>query len=251
MPFAQNPDGTKINYEVIGEGPPLVLQHGLLSDLNTWKSRGYVDALQDTFQLILVDSRGHGESDKPDESEAYELRARITDLATVLNALEIDQAHYMGYSMGGWMGYGITIYMPQRFKSLVIGGFGPFRVGRAGPLTEEQKQARWETMVNAVTTNAHRTRALREFPWAIKHCRDALDTWKGARQALKFGDLPLLMFAGSEEPNSSPIDMPEVLNFRPDAEFFSVEGANHIETIEAVDVVAPRVLKFLTEVESR
>ena len=70
MPFAQNPDGTKINYEVIGEGPPLVLQHGLLSDLNTWKSRGYVDALQDTFQLILVDSRGHGESDKPDESEA-------------------------------------------------------------------------------------------------------------------------------------------------------------------------------------
>jgi pimeloyl-ACP methyl ester carboxylesterase len=251
MPFTQNPDGTNIHYEVIGEGPPLVLQHGLLSDLNTWKSRGYVDALQDTFQLILIDSRGHGESDKPDQSEAYELRARITDLATVLNALEINQAHYMGYSMGGWMGYGITIYMPQRFKSLVIGGFGPFRVGRTGPLTEEQKQTRWETMVSAVTTNAHRTRALQEFPWAIKHCRDALDTWKGARQALKVGDLPLLMFAGSEEPNSSPIDMPEVLNFRPDAEFFSVEGANHIETIEAVDVVAPRVLKFLTEVESR
>lgn len=251
MPFAQNPDGTNIHYELIGEGPPLVLQHGLLSDLNTWKSRGYVDALQNSFQLILIDSRGHGESDKPDEPEAYELRTRVTDLATVLNALEIDQAHYMGYSMGGWMGYGITIYMPQRFKSLIIGGFGPFRGGRSGPLTEEEKRIRWETTVNEVTTNAHRNRALREFPWAMKHSRDALDTWKGARQALKIGDLPLLMFAGTEEPNSSPIDMPEVLKFRADAEFFSVDGANHIETIEAVDVVAPRVLKFLAEVEDR
>jgi hypothetical protein len=43
--------------------------------------------------------------------------------------------------------------------------------------------------------------------------------------------------------------MPEVLKFRPDAEFFSVEGTNHIETIEAVDTVAPRVLKFLEKVE--
>ena len=58
------------------------------------------------------------------------------------------------------------------------------------------------------------------------------------------------MFSGTEEPNSSPIDMPEVLKFRPDAEFFSVEGANHIETIEAVDVVAPRVKEFLLRTEN-
>ena len=254
MPITQNPDGTNINYEVMGEGPPLVLQHGLLSDLNTWKSRGYVDALQDSFQLILIDSRGHGQSDKPDNPTAYELRTRVTDIATVLNELEIKQAHYMGYSMGGWIGYGITIYMPQRFKSLIIGGFGPFRRGRSGPFSEEQRKALWETTVNAETpqlNETHRTLALREFPWAIEHCMNALDTWNGARQALKIGNLPLLMFAGTEEPNSSPIDMPEVLKFRSDAEFFSVEGASHIETIEAVDVVAPRVKEFLLRVENR
>lgn len=250
MPFAQNPDGTNIHYELIGEGPPLVLQHGLLSDLGSWKRRGYVAALKNSFQLILVDSRGHGESDKPDESEAYELRARVTDLATVLNQLDINQAHYMGYSMGGWMGYGIAIYMPQRFKSLIIGGFGPFRVGRFdGPLSEDQRKARWEAFGNRAISDPNMAKTLKEFPWAVKHCRNALDTWRGAHQALKTGDLPLLMFSGTEEPNASPIDMPEVLKFRPDAEFFTVQGANHIETIEAVDIVAPRVLKFLAKVE--
>jgi pimeloyl-ACP methyl ester carboxylesterase len=250
MPFALNLDGTNIHYEVIGEGPPLVLQHGLLSDLGSWQRRGYVDALKNSFQLILIDSRGHGESDKPKEAEAYELRTRVTDLATVLNVLKINKAHYMGYSMGGWMGYGIAIYMPQRFKSLIIGGFGPFRAGRFdGPLTEDQRKARWEEFRDRTISDPDRARALKEFPWAMKHCKNALDTWRGARQALKTGDLPLLLFSGTKEPNSSPIDMPEVLKFRPDAEFFSVEGTNHIETIEAVDTVAPRVLKFLEKVE--
>ena len=254
MPLAENTDGVKINYEVVGSGPPLVLQHGLLSDLNAWKTRGYVDALQDSFRLILIDSRGHGQSDKPENSAAYELRTRVTDIASVLNDLDIKQAHYMGYSMGGWMGYGITIYMPQRFRSLVIGGFGPFRVmPTAEPMSKAELEQRWEESKarSAANTDPNRTRLLEDYPEIMKHCRDALDTWRGARQALRLSTLPLLMFSGTEEPNSSPIDMPEVLKFRPDAEFFSVEGANHIETIEAVDVVAPRVKEFLLRTENK
>ena len=154
MPLAENTDGVKINYEVVGSGPPLVLQHGLLSDLNAWKTRGYVDALQDSFQLILIDSRGHGHSDKPENSAAYELRTRVTDIASVLNDLDIKQAHYMGYSMGGWMGYGITIYMPQRFRSLVIGGFGPFRVmPTAKPMSKDELEQRWEETKARATAN--------------------------------------------------------------------------------------------------
>ena len=254
MALAQNTDGVKINYEIVGDGPPLVLQHGLLSDLNTWKTRGYVEALQDSFQLILIDSRGHGQSDKPDNPAAYELRTRVTDIAAVLSELDIKQAHYMGYSMGGWMGYGITIYMPQRFKSLVIGGFGPFRVmPTSEPMSKAELEQRWKDSKArwAASEDPNRTRLLEEYPEIMKHCRDALDTWRGARQALKLSSLPLLMFSGTEEPNSSPIDMPEVLKFRPDAEFFSVQDANHIEAIEAVDVVAPRVKEFLQRAENK
>jgi len=253
MPLAENTDGVKINYEVVGSGPPLVLQHGLLSDLNAWKTRGYVDALQDFFQLILIDSRGHGQSDKPENSAAYELRTRVTDIASVLNDLDIKQAHYMGYSMGGWMGYGITIYMPQRFRSLVIGGFGPFRVmPTAEPMSKTELEQRWEESKarSAANTDPNRTRLLEDYPEIMKHCRDALDTWRGAHQALKLSTLPLLMFSGSEEENSSTLDMPKVLEFRPDAEYFLVENADHIQTIESVDIVAPRVKEFLLRVEN-
>ncbi len=253
MPLAENTDGVKINYEVVGSGPPLVLQHDLLSDLNAWKTRGYVDALQDSFQLILIDSRGHGQSDKPDNPAAYELRTRVTDIAAVLNKLDIKHAHYMGYSMGGWMGYGITIYMPQRFKSLVIGGFGPFRVmPTAKPMSKDELAQRWEESKarSAANRDPNRTRLLEDYPEIMKHCRDALDTWRGAHQALKLSTLPLLMFSGSEEENSSTLDMPKVLEFRPDAEYFLVENADHIQTIESVDIVAPRVKEFLLRVEN-
>jgi hypothetical protein len=70
LPYANN-NGVKIYYEVEGEGPPLVLGHGLSGTLNHWWRLGYVDALRHDFRLILFDARGHGRSDKPHESSAY------------------------------------------------------------------------------------------------------------------------------------------------------------------------------------
>ncbi|MCH7787371.1 MAG: alpha/beta fold hydrolase, partial [Chloroflexi bacterium] len=63
MPYADN-NGVKIHYEVEGEGPPLVLQHGFTRSLQGWRDNGYVTALKDDYKLIMVDSRGHGASDK-------------------------------------------------------------------------------------------------------------------------------------------------------------------------------------------
>jgi len=83
MPVATAPDGVRIHYEIEGDGPPLVLQHGLLSSLESWRQRGYVERFAPKYQCILVDSRGHGESDKPDDPEAYELRTRVVDIASV------------------------------------------------------------------------------------------------------------------------------------------------------------------------
>jgi pimeloyl-ACP methyl ester carboxylesterase len=64
MAFANN-KGIRIHYEVEGDGPPLVIQHGYSDSIETWYELGYVDALKGTHRLILVDARGHGASDKP------------------------------------------------------------------------------------------------------------------------------------------------------------------------------------------
>jgi pimeloyl-ACP methyl ester carboxylesterase len=76
MPFATSPDGVRVHYELDGEGPALMLQHGTGGSLEMWKGRGFVERLRDHYQLVLVDSRGHGESDRPRDRASYALPHR-------------------------------------------------------------------------------------------------------------------------------------------------------------------------------
>jgi len=62
MPYALN--GTAhIYYEVEGEGPPLILQHGFTQSMQNWREFGWLAALRQDYRLILIDGRGHGESE--------------------------------------------------------------------------------------------------------------------------------------------------------------------------------------------
>lgn len=125
MPFARN-DGVDIYYEVHGAGPPLVLLHGFTAQSAQWKAYGYVDALRQSHQVILIDARGHGKGAKPHERSAYRLQARLADIIAVLDALDVDRAHFCGYSMGGWLAFGMAIHFPQRVASLIGGGAHPY-----------------------------------------------------------------------------------------------------------------------------
>jgi len=98
MPYAIN-QGVRIHYEVEGEGPPIVLQHGFTRDLGFWRQFGYVDAPKHNYQLILLDARGHGLSDKPHDPSAYAWELRVSDVTAVLDHLDIRKAHFWGYSI--------------------------------------------------------------------------------------------------------------------------------------------------------
>ena len=125
MPYATN-NPVRIHYEVEGDGPPVVLQHGFTSSIDGWYRNGYVDALKGSYQLILVNARGHGRSDKPHESAAYAYERRAEDVLTVLDDLGVARAHYVGYSMGGRIGYALAQHWLDRFLSLAIGGAAPY-----------------------------------------------------------------------------------------------------------------------------
>ena len=131
MPYADN-NGVRIHYEVEGEGAPLVLQHGFTDSLETWYEFGFVDALKPKRKVILVDARGHGASDKPHDRSAYSNKARATDVVSVLQALDIRRADYMGYSMGGRIAYALAQYAPERVHRLIIGGCGAEGRSRIG-----------------------------------------------------------------------------------------------------------------------
>ena len=79
MPYATN-QGVRIYYEVEGAGPPLVLHHGSFGSSADWTELGYADDLKRDHQLVLLDARGHGKSDKPYDPAAYDLRLRALDV---------------------------------------------------------------------------------------------------------------------------------------------------------------------------
>lgn len=125
MPYANN-EGVDIYYEVHGAGPPLVLLHGFTAQSSQWSAYGYVDELQRSHQLILIDLRGHGRSAKPHERNAYRLQTRLADIAAVLAELGIGRAHFCGYSMGGWLAFGMALFHPTMVASLIVGGAHPY-----------------------------------------------------------------------------------------------------------------------------
>ena len=125
MAYANNAD-VRIHYRVEGSGPPLVLHHWTFADLEWWYDFGYVDVLKESATLILIDSRAHGLSDKPVAPNAYDVKTRVKDVVCVLDAAGIAKAHFFGFSMGGWIGYGMAAYASQRICSFTIGGAHPY-----------------------------------------------------------------------------------------------------------------------------
>lgn len=122
MPFVDN-KGIKIHYKTIGQGIPLVMQHGFMSDHTEFV--GYLDEFKDEFKLILIDLRGHGDSDKPHDFSSYSVEILTSDILAVLDDLNVEKAHYWGYSMGGHIGFGLATLHPERFLSYILGGITP------------------------------------------------------------------------------------------------------------------------------
>ncbi|SCB48579.1 Pimeloyl-ACP methyl ester carboxylesterase [Bradyrhizobium shewense] len=118
-----NRDGVNIYYEIHGNGPPLLLTHGYSSTSAMW--HGQVDALAKDHTLILWDMRGHGQSDYPDDPNAYSEALTVGDMAAILNAVGAERAIIGGLSLGGYMSLAFYRTYPQAARALLIIDTGP------------------------------------------------------------------------------------------------------------------------------
>jgi pimeloyl-ACP methyl ester carboxylesterase len=124
--YVQNPaDGIRIAYRVEGSGPALVLVHGTALSQAIWRGFGYVRELAADFTTVTLDLRGHGRSDKPHERAAYRAESLVSDVLAVLDEAGIDRAHYLGYSLGGRVGFSLAATHPERMLSFVSAGGSP------------------------------------------------------------------------------------------------------------------------------
>lgn len=134
--YGSNPDngayrrinGARIYYERYGRGSPILLLHGGFSHIATQAT--LIEMLAKHYEVIAVDTRGHGRSTGDDQPMTYPLLA--DDMAKLLDELDVGPVTVVGHSDGGVIGYVLAVQHPMKVRALVANGANFRKEGRGG-----------------------------------------------------------------------------------------------------------------------
>jgi pimeloyl-ACP methyl ester carboxylesterase len=122
MPHLTADDGVRLFFEEAGSGVPIVFVHEFAGDSRSWQSQ--IRHFSPRYRCIAFNARGYPPSDVPDDPEKYSQERARDDIRAVMDALDIDKAHVVGLSMGGFATLHFGFAYPDRARSLVIAGCG-------------------------------------------------------------------------------------------------------------------------------
>jgi pimeloyl-ACP methyl ester carboxylesterase len=226
-------DGLKLAYFDEGEpsGPPVLLIHGFASSaLVNWVHPGWLKTLGDGgYRVIAIDNRGHGQSDKPHDPEAYHVPLMAADAIALLDHLGIPEAHVMGYSMGARITAFAALANPHRIRSVIFGGLGIGMVTGVGD---------WDPIADALLAPSledvthERGRMFRAFADQTKSDRLALAACiRTSRDELTPQDVaritvPVLIGVGTKDDIAgSPQELAALM---PNARALDIPGRDHM-----------------------
>jgi len=268
MPHIQI-NGAKIYYEEHGSGPETIFfSHGLL-----WSSHMYhnqIAALKDRYRCITFDFRGQGQSEVT--PSGYDIETLYEDAIVLIEALNCAPCHFVGLSMGGFVGLRVGIRRPDLLKSLTLietssqpqskDSEGQYRllgfVARwiglrvvAGPVMEimfgkkfrndpERAQLRHEWKEHMVSN--HRIGITRALSGVIN--RQEVTAQLGQIKA------PTLIIVGDQD-TALPLDESEVMHVGiPNSRLVIIQGAGHTSTVEEPEAVTAAMTDFLSSLEN-
>ena len=110
----------KLNYKTYGQGPAILILHGLFGSLDNWVS--FARKLQDSYSIFLIDQRNHGKSPHLDE---WNYKVMAEDLEGFMDQQGIYQASILGHSMGGKTAMQFALNQPARVEKLVVADIAP------------------------------------------------------------------------------------------------------------------------------
>lgn len=116
------PDGVSLYVESTGNGAPILFIHEFAGDHRSWEQQ--VRAFSRRYRCITYAARGYPPSGVPPEVSSYSQGHAVDDALSVLDALEVDTAHVVGLSMGGFCALHLALEHPERVMSATIGGVG-------------------------------------------------------------------------------------------------------------------------------
>lgn len=253
---AKAEDGTRIAYQVSGDGQPLLLLAGQSNNHSWWQP--VRAGFEEQHTVITLDYRGTGDSDKPDSPYSVELFA--DDAAAVLDDLNIDRADVYGTSMGGRTAQWLAINHPRRVRRLVLGCTSPGgrnavpRDNEVGRRLGQSPESARELLIELMYPPQWRAANPGPYPvlgddtmppHARRHHLVAShrhDAWHRLPEITA----PTLILHGSDD-RMTPVANAELLKQRiPGSRVLILDGARHAYFHERAAEATPAVLHFLS-----
>lgn len=141
MPRARTSDGVELHYESSGSGTAILFIHEFAGDHRSWAPQ--VAHFARRYRCITYAARGYPPSDVPADLPSYSQRRAVEDAIAVLDAAEVDSAHVVGLSMGGFAALHLLLTHPGRVRAAVVAGAG------YGAQPEKREQFRAESLAIA------------------------------------------------------------------------------------------------------
>lgn len=241
-------DGVPLaTYDLGDPDAPVVLAvHGFASSAYAnWIATGWVRELDRAgYRVIALDQRGHGSSGKPHDPAAYSMRLLVADVQAVLDAYLVDEAAYVGYSLGARVGWHAALGTTHAITRAVLGGIPDgdpltrFRVDEAkayvagsAPLTDRLTQA-YVSMAEGIPGND------------LEALVALVEGMRGGEQPDPADppQQPVLFATGSEDPILAASE--RLAAAAPRGEFFPIPDRNHFNAPTA-RAFRTRALEFL------
>jgi pimeloyl-ACP methyl ester carboxylesterase len=244
-----NSAGVEIAFSDEGQGAPVLLIHGFASNARVnWQATGWTKTLLDAgYRVITLDNRGHGESEKLYDPQAYSASIMADDAGRLLDFLNIKQAAVMGYSMGARISAFLTLQRPDLISKVIFAGLAERMI--LGVPGSDDIAAAMEAPSRADIKDrgalgfrvfAEQTKSdLKALAACIRSSRVKLKP-----EALAKIACPVLVVAGEVDDVSGPVQ--PLVDIIPEAKGVTLLGRNHMNAVGDV-VYKKAVLAFLAE----
>lgn len=249
-----------LNYQIHGNGEPLLILHGLFGTLENWGAQ--IKSLAEHHQVIAADMRNHGRSPHSEEID-YDLMA--TDIIALLDHLNLPSANIVGHSMGGKAAMQLALSHPDRINKLIIVDIAPVEYGAhhtevfEGLFAVDLEQIRSRSEAEQQLSNYVKEPAVRAFLlknlYRDEHKQFA---WRMNLQALhnhysnisaapngKTYTKPVLFIKGARSDYLIPAYRDAVLKFFPQADYKIIKDAGHWPHAEKPQEFGKIVLDYL------
>ena len=257
-------NGRFVYYEAMGNGPPVILIHGMGASLRQWD---YLmpQLVEAGFSTYALDLQGHGNSPKPDGAEHYHIERLYDQLADWIECLGLNKpAVFIGHSLGGYMSLQFALRNPDQAHALVLADpfYSPFQLSpfiryfmkqpRFGirmldwmpPWTLELMMYWREKVQQPLPIQIHRQLALdfkRTTPFFLYVTRTVRDLTPQLARVQH----PTLVLWGSKDMTLTPASFPKIVAELPIADSYVFQGCGHIPHLTQATTFNQRVLNFV------